>query len=135
MAQYVYTMRRVAKVVPPHRTILKDISLSFFPDAKIGVLGLNGSGKSSLVSQALVELVGEYLGHDVTDAEEEDSLEAAASGATDTLVEQHLTARASRTQARTTIHRRAVVIARAPFAVARVQCHAHPNRLRRLPGL
>ena len=49
MAQYVYTMRRVSKVVPPKRTILKDISLSFFPGAKIGVLGLNGSGKSSLL--------------------------------------------------------------------------------------
>src|SRR5262245_27496900 len=46
MAQYVYTMRRVAKVVPPKRTILKNISLNFFPGAKIGVLGLNGSGKS-----------------------------------------------------------------------------------------
>jgi sulfate-transporting ATPase len=49
MAQYVYTMRRVGKVVPPKRIILKDISLSFFPGAKIGVLGLNGSGKSSLL--------------------------------------------------------------------------------------
>ncbi len=49
MAQYVYTMRRVSKVVPPKRVILKDISLSFFPGAKIGVLGLNGSGKSSLL--------------------------------------------------------------------------------------
>ena len=49
MAQYVYTMRRVAKVVPPKREILKNISLSFFPGAKIGVLGLNGSGKSSLL--------------------------------------------------------------------------------------
>ena len=49
MAQYVYTMRRVGKVVPPKRVILKDISLSFFPGAKIGVLGLNGSGKSSLL--------------------------------------------------------------------------------------
>ncbi len=49
MAQYVYTMNRVGKVVPPKRTILKDISLSFFPGAKIGVLGLNGSGKSSLL--------------------------------------------------------------------------------------
>jgi energy-dependent translational throttle protein EttA len=49
MAQYVYTMRRVAKVVPPKRTILKNISLNFFPGAKIGVLGLNGSGKSSLL--------------------------------------------------------------------------------------
>jgi sulfate-transporting ATPase len=47
--QYVYTMRRVSKTVPPKRTILKDISLSFFPGAKIGVLGLNGSGKSSLL--------------------------------------------------------------------------------------
>jgi len=49
MAQYVYTMRQVGKVVPPKRVILKDISLSFFPGAKIGVLGLNGSGKSSLL--------------------------------------------------------------------------------------
>ncbi|MBN2702117.1 MAG: energy-dependent translational throttle protein EttA [Methylohalobius sp. ZOD2] len=49
MAQYIYTMHRVSKVVPPNRTILKDISLSFFPGAKIGVLGLNGSGKSSLL--------------------------------------------------------------------------------------
>src|SRR5690349_21005726 len=49
MAQYVYTMRRVGKAVPPKRVILKDISLSFFPGAKIGVLGLNGSGKSSLL--------------------------------------------------------------------------------------
>jgi len=49
MAQYVYTMRRVGKIVPPKRAILKDISLSFFPGAKIGVLGLNGSGKSSLL--------------------------------------------------------------------------------------
>src|SRR5919109_2203757 len=47
--QYVYTMRRVGKVVPPKRQILKDISLSFFPGAKIGVLGLNGSGKSTLL--------------------------------------------------------------------------------------
>jgi sulfate-transporting ATPase len=49
MAQYVYTMQRVGKVVPPKRVILKNISLSFFPGAKIGVLGLNGSGKSSLL--------------------------------------------------------------------------------------
>jgi sulfate-transporting ATPase len=49
MAQYVYTMQRVGKIVPPKRQILKDISLSFFPGAKIGVLGLNGSGKSSLL--------------------------------------------------------------------------------------
>jgi sulfate-transporting ATPase len=49
MAQYVYTMNRVGKVVPPKRVILKNISLSFFPGAKIGVLGLNGSGKSSLL--------------------------------------------------------------------------------------
>ncbi len=49
MAQYVYTMNRVSKVVPPKRQILKDISLSFFPGAKIGVLGLNGAGKSSLL--------------------------------------------------------------------------------------
>ena len=49
MAQYVYTMNRVGKIVPPKREILKDISLSFFPGAKIGVLGVNGSGKSSLL--------------------------------------------------------------------------------------
>ena len=49
MAQYVYTMNRVTKTVPPKRQILKDISLSFFPGAKIGVLGLNGSGKSTLL--------------------------------------------------------------------------------------
>ncbi len=49
MAQYIFTMNRVSKVVPPKREILKDISLSFFPGAKIGVLGLNGSGKSSLL--------------------------------------------------------------------------------------
>ncbi|MGB5346586.1 MAG: energy-dependent translational throttle protein EttA [Woeseia sp.] len=49
MAQYIYTMNRVAKVVPPKRFILRDISLSFFPGAKIGVLGLNGSGKSTLL--------------------------------------------------------------------------------------
>lgn len=49
MAQYIYTMNRVSKLVPPKREILKDISLSFFPGAKIGVLGLNGSGKSTLL--------------------------------------------------------------------------------------
>jgi sulfate-transporting ATPase len=49
MAQYVYSMLRVGKIVPPKRQILKDISLSFFPGAKIGVLGLNGSGKSTLI--------------------------------------------------------------------------------------
>ncbi|CUK10016.1 Uncharacterized ABC transporter ATP-binding protein HI_1252 [Achromobacter sp. 2789STDY5608615] len=49
MAQYVYTMNRAGKIVPPKRQILRDISLSFFPGAKIGVLGLNGSGKSTLL--------------------------------------------------------------------------------------
>ena len=49
MAKYVYTMRRVSKTVPPQRTIIKNISLNFFPGAKIGVLGLNGSGKSTLL--------------------------------------------------------------------------------------
>ncbi len=49
MAQYVYSMHRVGKIVPPNRHILKNISLSFFPGAKIGVLGLNGSGKSTLL--------------------------------------------------------------------------------------
>src|SRR5471030_2156843 len=50
MANYVYTMHRVSKIVPPKRQILKDISLSFFPGAKIGVLGLNGSGKSTILN-------------------------------------------------------------------------------------
>ena len=49
MSQYIYTMNGVSKVVPPKRQIIKDISLSFFPGAKIGVLGLNGSGKSTLL--------------------------------------------------------------------------------------
>ncbi len=49
MAQYIYTMNRVGKIVPPKRVILRDISLSFFPGAKIGVLGLNGAGKSTLL--------------------------------------------------------------------------------------
>ena len=49
MAQYVYTMQGVTKVVPPKRTILENINLSFYPGAKIGVLGLNGAGKSSLL--------------------------------------------------------------------------------------
>jgi len=49
MAQYIYTMNRVAKIVPPKRYLIRDISLSFFPGAKIGVLGLNGSGKSTLL--------------------------------------------------------------------------------------
>ncbi|CRI63839.1 putative ABC-type transporter ATP-binding protein yjjK (duplicated ATPase domains) [Thiocapsa sp. KS1] len=49
MAQYIFTMNRVGKIVPPKRVILRDISLSFFPGAKIGVLGLNGSGKSTLL--------------------------------------------------------------------------------------
>ena len=49
MAQYIYTMNRVAKMVPPKKFIIRDISLSFFPGAKIGVLGLNGSGKSTLL--------------------------------------------------------------------------------------
>ncbi|MGE7097296.1 ATP-binding cassette domain-containing protein, partial [Pseudomonas fulva] len=57
MAQYVYTMHRLSKVVPPKREILKNISLSFFPGAKIGVLGLNGAGKSTL----LRIMAGQYL--------------------------------------------------------------------------
>ncbi|MEO9137285.1 MAG: energy-dependent translational throttle protein EttA [Casimicrobiaceae bacterium] len=64
MAQYVYTMNRVGKVVPPKRVILKDISLSFFPGAKIGVLGLNGSGKSSLL-RIMAGEDGEYEGEAV----------------------------------------------------------------------
>ncbi|HAW14581.1 MAG TPA: energy-dependent translational throttle protein EttA, partial [Cellvibrionales bacterium] len=61
MAQYVFTMNRVGKIVPPKREILKDISLSFFPGAKIGVLGLNGSGKSSLL-KIMAGLDPDYLG-------------------------------------------------------------------------
>ena len=61
MAQYVYSMNRVGKVVPPKREILKDISLSFFPGAKIGVLGLNGSGKSSLL-KIMAGVDKEYIG-------------------------------------------------------------------------
>jgi ATPase subunit of ABC transporter with duplicated ATPase domains len=62
MAQFVYSMNRVGKVVPPKREILKDISLSFFPGAKIGVLGLNGSGKSTLLKIMAgldTEIIGE----------------------------------------------------------------------------
>ena len=61
MAQYVYTMSQVGKVVPPNRTILKDISLSFFPGAKIGVIGLNGAGKSTLL-RIMAGVDTEYLG-------------------------------------------------------------------------
>ncbi|MCK5716460.1 MAG: energy-dependent translational throttle protein EttA, partial [Thiomargarita sp.] len=61
MAQYIYTMNRVGKVVPPQREILKDISLSFFPGAKIGVLGLNGSGKSTLL-RIMAGVEQEYQG-------------------------------------------------------------------------
>jgi sulfate-transporting ATPase len=49
MAQYVMSMLRVSKIVPPKKQIIKDISLSFFPGAKIGLLGLNGSGKSTVL--------------------------------------------------------------------------------------
>ena len=51
MAQYVMSMLRVSKIVPPKRQIIKDISLSFFPGAKIGLLGLNGAGKSTLARE------------------------------------------------------------------------------------
>ncbi len=61
MAQYIYTMNRVSKVVPPKREILKDISLSFFPGAKIGVLGVNGSGKSTLL-RLMAGIDKDYLG-------------------------------------------------------------------------
>ena len=61
MAQYVYTMNRVGKVVPPKREILKDISLSFFPGAKIGVLGLNGAGKSTLL-RIMAGVDQDYIG-------------------------------------------------------------------------
>src|SRR5690625_6035081 len=49
MGQYVYTMHRASKTVPPNRALIKDVSLSFFPGAKIGVLGLNGAGKSTVL--------------------------------------------------------------------------------------
>mgnify|MGYP000385499370 CR=1 FL=1 len=61
MAQYVFTMNRVGKVVPPKKEILKDISLSFFPGAKIGVLGLNGSGKSTLL-RIMAGIDTDYIG-------------------------------------------------------------------------
>ncbi len=61
MAQYIYTMNRVSKVVPPKREILKDITLSFFPGAKIGVLGVNGSGKSTLL-RIMAGIDKDYLG-------------------------------------------------------------------------
>ncbi|WP_166259027.1 energy-dependent translational throttle protein EttA [Marinobacter salicampi] len=61
MAQYVFSMNRVGKVVPPKREILKDISLSFFPGAKIGVLGLNGSGKSTLL-RIMAGVDQDYIG-------------------------------------------------------------------------
>ena len=61
MAQYVYSMNRVGKIVPPKREILKDISLSFFPGAKIGMLGLNGSGKSTLL-RIMAGLDNDYIG-------------------------------------------------------------------------
>ena len=66
MAQYVYTMHRLSKVVPPKREILKNISLSFFPGAKIGVLGLNGSGKSTqlrIMAGVDTEFQGEAWAH------------------------------------------------------------------------
>ncbi len=61
MAQFVFTMHRVGKIVPPKREILKDISLSFFPGAKIGVLGLNGSGKSTLL-KIMAGVDQDYIG-------------------------------------------------------------------------
>ena len=61
MAQYVYTMQGVGKVVPPKREILKNIHLSFYPGAKIGVLGLNGSGKSTLL-RIMAGIDKEFLG-------------------------------------------------------------------------
>ena len=63
MAQYVFTMNRVGKIVPPKRQILKDISLPFFPGAKIGMLGLNGSGKSTLL-RIMAGVDKEYEGED-----------------------------------------------------------------------
>ncbi|WP_287962881.1 ATP-binding cassette domain-containing protein, partial [Alcanivorax sp.] len=61
MSQYIFTMDKVGKVVPPKKHILKNISLSFFPGAKIGVLGLNGSGKSTLL-RIMAGVDQDYLG-------------------------------------------------------------------------
>ena len=61
MSQYIFTMNRVGKVVPPQKHILKDISLSFFPGAKIGVLGLNGAGKSTLL-RIMAGVDQDYIG-------------------------------------------------------------------------
>ena len=61
MAQYIYSINRLGKLVPPKKYILKNISLSFFPGAKIGVLGLNGSGKSTLLKLLLGQLVALVL--------------------------------------------------------------------------
>ena len=80
MAQYVYTMNRVGKIVPPKRQILKDISLSFFPGAKIGVLGLNGSGKSTLLQDHGRRRQGDR-GRSGADAGPEDRLPAAGAAA------------------------------------------------------
>jgi len=66
MAQFAYTMRRVSKVVPPKRTILRDISLNFLHGAKIGVLGLNGSGKSTLL-RIMAGVDKDYDGEFVSD--------------------------------------------------------------------
>jgi energy-dependent translational throttle protein EttA len=80
MAQYVYTMNRVGKIVPPKREILKDISLSFFPGAKIGVLGLNGSGKSSLL-RIMAGVDKDYRRRGARPARHQDRLPAAGAAA------------------------------------------------------
>lgn len=79
MAQFVYTMNRVGKIVPPKRQILKDISLSFFPGAKIGVLGLNGAGKSTLL-KIMAGVDTEIEGEAHSDARHQDRLPAAGAG-------------------------------------------------------
>ena len=76
MAQYVFSMNRVNKTVPPKRHILKDISLSFFPGAKIGVLGLNGSGKSTIL-KIMAGVDKEYEGEAIADAGHQDRLPGA----------------------------------------------------------
>jgi sulfate-transporting ATPase len=80
MAQYVFTMNRVGKIVPPKRQILKNISLSFFPGAKIGVLGVNGSGKSTLL-KIMAGIDKEIEGEAVPDARPEHRLPAAGAPA------------------------------------------------------
>src|SRR5512141_3231930 len=96
MAQYVMSMLRVSKVVPPKRQIIKDISLSFFPGAKIGLLGLNGSGKSTVL-KIMAGVDKEYDGEVRHLAGEQARLEAIiATAGSDTEAQMELAADALR---------------------------------------